>query len=114
MPRIPLKPHSTNRLYRGRRWKTPEATAFEKSFQTLLLIHLPRPVIPEGDLTIHWQFGIARRMDVTNCIKLAEDVLATHCGFNDNRVRKTIAVKHIVPKGQEFIDFEITAYQHDA
>ena len=110
---IPMKPVSTNRLYKGKRYKSPEAKQFEVAFANYLLLKLPprRMQLPEGDLTIHWRFGTSRKMDVSNCLKLAEDVLAKHCGFNDNIVVGTSAVRVHVKTGGEFIAFQILPFR---
>ena len=110
---VPMKPVSTNRLYTGKRFKSPQAKQFEVAFRNYLLLKLPpsRLRLPEGDLTIHWRFGTSRKMDVTNCLKLAEDVLAKHCGFNDNIVVGTSAVRVHVKTGGEFIAFQILPFR---
>ena len=100
-------------MYKGRRWKTSEARAFEEAFRTYLLIHFPSPEIPSGPLTIHWEFGVNKLFDCTNCLKLAEDVLADYAGFNDNRVYGTTIIKNVVKKGDEFIAFSITNFDRN-
>jgi len=111
---IPLKPVSTNRLYGGKQYKTKEARMFESAFKNYLILRLPpsRIELPKGPLTIHWRFGVSNKMDVTNCLKLAEDVLASHCGFDDRIVSGTSAVRVPVARGAEFIAFQIVSFNN--
>src|SRR5688572_26985626 len=98
---------SSNDAWRGRRFKTPEYMAFAHH----LWLMLPRKMeIPEGRLQIRFVFGVSSvQSDYDNMIKQAQDVISSKYGFNDNRIFRGIIDKVIVPKGQEFIEFEISA-----
>jgi hypothetical protein len=48
--------------------------------------------------------------DYDNPIKIFQDVLCKKYGFNDNRIFAGHQYKILVPKGEEFIRFEIKAF----
>jgi len=45
--------------------------------------------------------------DLDNSLKPFIDILQKKYGFNDNRIYSITAMKRIVPKGEEFISFDI-------
>ena len=53
-------------------------------------------------------------MDVTNCVKLVEDIIADFYGFNDSRVQGSSQRKVKVARGAEFIAFSLRAYDDEA
>ena len=116
MIQLPLKPVSTNRLYSGRRYLSKEARAFQDAcHRHLLVAHQGRARdVPEGPLEIHFVFGLHRDIDVTNCVKLVEDIIADFYGFNDRRVQGSSQCKVKVARGQEFIAFSLRAYEEEA
>ena len=66
--------------------------------------------IPEGKLMLMLEFGVSSKMaDIDNPVKLVSDCLQTKYGFNDRRIYGLAVQKVDVPKGQEFIQFQITA-----
>ena len=50
---LPVKPISVNKLYVGKRWKSPAAKAFEKDVAMLLAAQTRGITLPEGNLAIH-------------------------------------------------------------
>lgn len=106
--RLPVKPLSVNKVFASKkgvnRWKTKEYKQYEKDVCLLL-----RPMkIPEGPLELIVNFGVSNmRSDVDNPVKPFLDCLQKKYGFNDSQVHRLVAEKHKVPKGEEFIDFEI-------
>jgi len=102
--KIDVKPLSMNMAYRGRRYKTSRYTKFITDCEKLL-----RPMkIPDGDLELHIQIGVSSKgFDLDNCLKPFIDILQKKYGFNDNRIYHIGAYKRIVPKGQEYISFDI-------
>ena len=101
--RLPIKPLTVNRAWQGRRFKTPAYHAYEKTVLMLL-----RPlVIPDGLLELRLEFGVQGLFDVDNGVKPFVDCLQKKYGFNDNRIYRLAVQKVKVPKGEEFIDFEI-------
>ena len=111
---LELRPVSTNRLYVGRRFLSKEAKQFKEQCHRQLLL-LSEPIhVPDGRLELHFVFGLHRDMDVTNCVKLVEDVLADFYGFNDKRVQGCSLRKVKVARGEEFISFSLRAFDEEA
>ena len=102
--KIDVKPMSMNAAYRGRRFKTEEYKQFKIDCLKVL-----RPMkIPDGNLELQIQIGVSNRgFDLDNCLKPFVDILQEKYDFNDNRIYHIGAYKRIVPKGDEFISFEI-------
>ena len=67
----------------------------------------------EGDLVIHYEFGITGGTDASNCVKAFEDCLASKYGFNDKQVRFHTVMKTKVKRGQEYIRFKIVRFNHE-
>lgn len=63
-----------------------------------------------GEVSIHFRFGLSRDMDTSNCIKLVEDCVALALGVDDIKFRGMTATKEKVAKGHEFIAVDITDY----
>lgn len=103
--KIPIKPMSSNAAWRGaRRFKSKEYERYIKDVSALL-----RPLtIPDGELELHVQIGVSNKgFDLDNCIKPFCDILQKKYDFNDNRIYSINAYKKIVPKGQEYISFDL-------
>jgi Holliday junction resolvase RusA-like endonuclease len=103
-----MKPLTVNRAWKGRRYKTDEYTAFE----TELMYRLPpklRGFDPENKkMEIYLEFGVSNSgADWDNPIKPFVDVLQRKYGFNDKYIFDAIVKKRIVPRGEEYIRFEI-------
>ena len=107
---LPLKPISTNKIWSGKRWLSPSAKQFQRDCTRLLQVQRKRLRSKEGDMSIHFRFGLSRDMDTSNCIKLLEDCIASVMGIDDMRFRGITATKEKVSKGAEFISFDITDY----
>jgi len=102
--RIKIKPLSVNQCWQGRRFKTPEYRAYERSFYYLL----PDVKIPKGRLKLFLIFGLSYSgSDADNLVKPFLDILQKRYGFNDNQIYELEIKKEIVEKGQEFVDFRI-------
>ena len=102
--KIDVKPLSVNKCYIGRRFKTPEYKQYEKD----VLIQLKPMNIPDGNLEIHIQAGFSNKgADLDNIAKVFIDILQTKYGFNDNRLYSINLYKRIVPKGSEYISFDL-------
>jgi len=99
-----IKPMSVNGAWQGRRFKTPAY----KTYESQILLMLPKITIPEGDLKLSIEFGFSNKnSDCSNPIKLIEDILQKKYEFNDSRVYEISARKVIVKKGEEYIKFSI-------
>lgn len=105
--KLPIKALSLNHAYIGRRWSTAELTTFKKNVGLLL----PKIQLPKGRLKVSYIFGVStKNSDGDNLVKCFQDCLADKYAFNDNQIYKWEIEKVLVPKGQEFIDFEIEEY----
>ena len=106
MHKINIKPLSQNKAWRGgRRFKTKEYKDYEDDLNLLLPARME---IPKGELTFILRVGFSNKgSDLSNILKPFEDIVSQKYGFNDNRNYKIVLIKIIVPKGEEFISFEI-------
>ncbi len=105
MVHLDVKPLSLNNAYRGRRFKTPELEQFKNDVGRLL----PRLTIPDGPLAVSYVFGVSSKAsDGDNLIKAFQDCLGEHYGFNDKRIYEWHVKKVDVPKGREYVEFELS------
>ncbi len=104
--RIDIKPLSVNEAFRGQKFRTPKYRAYQKE----LTLKLKPMKIEGGKLSLSICFGFSSKgSDIDNCVKQFTDCLSKKYGFNDNIIYKLTVTKVIVPKGKEFIEFEITS-----
>ena len=111
MHHLDVKPLSLNNAYRGRRFKTKELEKFHADVAKLL----PKSKwdISNGKLRAQYIFGVSSKAtDGDNLIKVFQDALAECYGFNDKRIYEWDVTKVDVPKGKEFIEFEISTMEH--
>lgn len=107
MVRISIKPLSVNKCWQGRRFKTPDYSAYE----TELMYVLPKLKIPSGKLLLDLTVGFSNKAsDIDNFIKPFLDILQKKYKFNDKMIYALIVNKQDVKKGEEFIHFEILTY----
>ena len=111
--RLNLKPVSTNEMYGGKKFKSKKARQFESDAAILLARNARQRILPNGDLTIHFRFGTTRQKDLSNNVKLLEDIIARHYGIDDRRFCGQTAVRVPVKKGEEFIIFQIAPFSHN-
>lgn len=105
---IYVKPLSANRAYKGKIFKTE----YHKNYIVAVTLMLPNNiVIPDGFLSIEYELGFGSHgSDLDNPLKTLGDILAAKYGFNDNRIMMATVRKQIVPKGKEYVKFNITKY----
>jgi len=105
MTRVDVKPLSVNDAWKGQRYKTDKYKAYTQKMLWLL----PRKIeLPEPPYEIYLKFGFSSTLsDWDNAIKQTQDILATKYGFNDKLIRRGVVDTEIVPKGKEFIEFEL-------
>lgn len=102
--KINIKPLSVNQCWQGKRFKTKKY----KQYENAIMIMLPPTVIPEGDLELHIQVGFSNKQaDIDNIAKPFIDILQKKYGFNDSRIYQLSLYKRIVPKGEEYISFDL-------
>lgn len=108
--RVNVKPLSVNEAYQGRRFKTDKYHGYE----TAVLLLLPSFDIPPSLLRLVYEFGFSNTLaDVDNPCKLFTDILQKKYGFNDSRVYEIVIRKAIVPKGQEYVKFNILPFNQE-
>ena len=111
MVRIDLKPLSVNDAYRGRRFATRDLAQYKEELGWLL----PKMEVPKGPLFVHYRFGVSSgRSDVDNLVKCLQDAIADRYGFNDMLIYRIEMEKVVVPKGKEFVEFELSTYMAGA
>jgi Holliday junction resolvase RusA-like endonuclease len=95
---------SVNEAHQGRRFRTPELIAYQQE----LAYRLPKIEVAKGKLALRYIFGVSsKNADGDNLIKAFQDALADHYGFNDRDIYHWEVEKRIVPKGEEFVEFEL-------
>lgn len=105
MNKIKVKPLSVNRAWQGRRFKTQDY----KSFEEEMLLTLPKLKVPTGKLFLRLEFGFSNKgSDIDGPTKLVIDCLSKKYGFNDNMIYLMEVAKDIVPKGSEYIKFDLS------
>jgi Holliday junction resolvase RusA-like endonuclease len=110
MQRVNLKPLSVNEAYTGKRYKTQAYKNYKQAMQLML----PKYKLPPPPYEVRFRFGFSNAgADCDNPTKAATDCIAERYGFNDKLIFKFILEKIIVPKGKEFIEFEILHYGKD-
>jgi len=106
--RIHIKPLSTNKLFQGRRFRTPEYDVYEALIRNAVVFW--KPDLYEK-MTFEIQVGLSsKNADLDNCIKAFIDILQKKLGFNDSRIYRIEAQKEIVKKGFEYIDVIILPF----
>lgn len=103
--RVKLKPVSSNRIWAGKRFRTP----LYNTYETELFYLLPRSyVVPDGPLEVTYRFGFSSKLsDIDNPIKPLTDILQKFYNFNDKQIFKMTVEKELVTAGEEFIEFTI-------
>ena len=95
------KPLSVNAAYTMRRVKNAAYRSYEEEWEKILSDLSIEPTVER--LRIEFEFGFSnRRADCDNPIKVLQDILQNHLGFNDCIVYELRAVKRVVPKGNEY------------
>ena len=106
MIKVNIRPLSVNDAWKGRRSKTPEYKRYENSVGFLL----PKIKLPAPPYKICFEFGFSNpQSDYDNPVKPLQDILQKKYGFNDKDIYQAEIKKVLVPKGQEYIAFEITS-----
>lgn len=102
--KINLKPMSVNGAWKGRRFKSEEYKAYEKSALSIL----PNIELPLPPYRINLVFGVSNKAsDWDNPVKPIQDILQKRYGFNDKDIYEAFVKKVIVSKRMEYFSFEI-------
>ena len=104
MTKIDIKPLSVNEAWQGKRFKTKKYLAYEKE----VLLKLPAMRMPEPPYVATFEFGFSNAAsDIDNPTKLVLDLIQKKYKINDKHIYEMHLYKTLVPRGQEFISFEI-------
>ena len=109
MNKVNIKPLSVNRVWAGRRFKTPDYKTYEIELMSLLKGKLTVDKNEKIHLIIH--AGISKSSDIDNLLKPFIDILQKRYEFNDKQIFKITASKETVKKGKEFISFDFKEYE---
>ena len=102
-----IKPISVNQAYRGRRFSTPELTAYKQEIG----LRLKRGKVPKGKLAVQYIFGVSSKAsDADNLVKAFQDAIAEVYGFNDKMIYTLQVEKRDVKKGKEYVSFAINSW----
>jgi len=106
---IDIKPLSVNEMYIGSRNGTRRKSQKYKAWKRSVAFLLPKMKLPDPPFRLLYEFGFSSKgSDIDNHIKSIQDSLQSKYSFNDNQIHEFTAKKKIVPKGKEYIKFEIT------
>tara|TARA_R100000951_G_C2573642_1_gene159606 strand:- start:295 stop:624 length:330 start_codon:yes stop_codon:yes gene_type:complete len=109
MERIKIKPLSINDAWKGRRFKSKKYKVYEAGL--MFKLNKIRISVPDGKLSLSVIVGFSSNAsDIDNILKPFIDVLQKKYLFDDKRIFRIHIEKTIVPKGKEFIEFEIKSY----
>ena len=104
MIRIDIKPISTNQLWKGKKYKTILYDSFRSNMYHLL----PTLHLDKAPYKLVLEFGCSSKLsDIDNFLKGTIDCLVNKYNFDDREIYSLIVDKIIVPKGKEYIKFEI-------
>jgi Holliday junction resolvase RusA-like endonuclease len=104
MIKIEITPLSVNKVWQGKRFKTPVYSKYE----TIVLLMLPKISIPEPPFKVNIQFGFSSTLsDIDNPLKPILDILQKKYNINDKDIFELNVKKEIVKKTQEYFAFEI-------
>lgn len=99
---IPVKALSINDAYTGRRFKTQEYKNFEEEVGWLLKGQQIEKTSGWIELNFKFYLKNFKKKDVSNCIKILEDILVKNGIISDDRfVKKVIAEKFPVEEEEE-------------
>lgn len=110
MPKVNVKPLSVNEAWQGRRFKTKKYDAYIKE----VLLKLPKLKLEHDKIELNLIFGLSsKNADIDNPVKCFVDCLQKKYEFNDKSIYKMTVEKIDVPKGKEFIVFDIKELDND-
>lgn len=95
--KIPIRPLSINKAFKGRHFKTPEYQKFEVDCSLLLPFNKATP--PEGELFVKYTFFLKNyaQSDADNGIKALQDILKKRGYLHDDRfIKASLVIKEPV------------------
>ena len=110
---IPLCPLSQNQAWKGKRYKSSDYKQYEKDVTTYLLtLDLPK-VKQKEKIYLLFEFGTVSRQDLSNNLKLLEDIICRYLGIDDRYTMAIFCRKVITKKVDSFIKFNIFLTEHE-
>jgi Holliday junction resolvase RusA-like endonuclease len=106
MIKLNIKPLSVNKAWQGRRYKTPAYKQYERAVVSMLPA---RQYTPPFSISIIFGFS-SNLSDIDNPLKLILDIFQMKYKINDKDIFELNVKKELVPKGSEFIKFNIEKY----
>jgi len=102
---IRIKPLSVNIAYRGKKY----VTQAHKDYKKLILLSLPNEKLKIAPpFKMNYNFGFSTtKADLDNPVKVLQDIICEKYEFDDRHIWEINIKKHIVPKGKEYVEFEI-------
>lgn len=111
---IPIQPLSQNLAWGGgRRFKSKRYQDYEPAIKSYLHTFTLPKINPKEEFYLYLEFGIPYRQDLTNGIKLLEDIIADHLGVNDRDVMGVFCRKIKTKKADCFIRFNVFLHEYD-
>lgn len=105
MTEINIVPLSVNRVWQGKRFKTP---AYKK-YESVMMLMLPKKVLLPPPFRIDIHFGFSSTLsDIDNPLKPLLDILQKKYSIDDKDIFELNVKKSIVKKGAEYIKFDIS------
>jgi Holliday junction resolvase RusA-like endonuclease len=102
---VKIKALSINGAFKGRRFKTPEYSRYERD----VLRMLPELKLDGAPYELYLEVGFSSKLsDLDNSCKPFLDCLVKKYNFDDREIFSIIAKKKIVKKGSEYIKFNLT------
>lgn len=106
MIRVNIKPVTVNRVWQGKRYKTPLYSHYERDVALLLpnTIDIPK----NKKLRLKLKYGLSsKNADIDNPAKPILDILQKKYDFNDKWIYKLDLEKEDVKKGDEYFEFKL-------
>ena len=105
---LKLKPLSVNQAWQGRRFKTDAYKTYAKQ----VLFYLRGGKVKDEKLCLYLRFGLSSgNADFDNPVKCFVDCLQKKYGFNDNKIKRCVIDVDNVPKGSEYVFFNMLEHE---
>lgn len=103
--KIDITPLSVNKVWQGKRFKTP----LYKKYESIVLLMLPKKTIENPPYRVDLEFGFSSPLsDIDNPIKPILDIIQKKYNINDKDIFELNVTKKIVKKTFEYININIT------
>lgn len=107
---IKIKPLSVNQAWQGRRYSTKK----KKQYEEAVCLLMPSKVDKFDKYRIYLEFGFSsKRSDWDNPIKPFVDCITKKYNIDDALIYEATVRKSIVPKGREYVYFDLREFNED-